>query len=64
MSNDSNTNIRERAFEASEEAQNSMLGSQLDKAIKEDDLEAMRELTLAVERHLTFMETINDSEVK
>lgn len=63
MSNNINDNIRERAREASEEATNSMLGAQLDEAILKDDLELMRELTLAVERHLTYLETINDSEV-
>lgn len=63
MSNQVNDNIRERAREASEEATNSVLGAQLDRAIELDDLELMRELTSAIERHMTYIETINDSEV-
>ena len=63
MSNQVNDNIRERAREASEEATNSVLGAQLDRAIELDDLEAMWVLTQAVERHLQYIETINDSEV-
>lgn len=60
MSNVNNDIIRERAREASEECTNSSLGDQLDRAIEADDLEAMRELTLAAERHFEFLETIND----
>ena len=63
MSNNVNTDIIERAREASEEAQNSMLGAQLDDAIKQGDLERMQSLTSAVERHLTYLEIINDSEI-
>ena len=63
MSNNSNTDIIERAREASEEAQNSMLGGQLDDAIKHGDLERMQSLTSAVERHLTYLDTIRDSEI-
>jgi len=60
MSNSSNDIIRERARDASEECTNSVLGAQLDRAIEADDLEAMRELTLAAERHFDYLETIND----
>ena len=60
MSNQVNQDIRERAMEVAEEATNSMLGAQLEDAIKHDDLERMQSLTLAVERHLNFMELLND----
>lgn len=60
MSNQVNDNIRERAKEASEEATNSVLGAQLDRAIELDDLELMRELTSAVERHLNYVDNLND----
>jgi hypothetical protein len=63
MSNNVNTEIIERAREASEEATNTMLGAQLEMAIARNDLEAMQELTRAVERHLTYLDTIRDSEV-
>ena len=63
MSNTTNDQIIERAREASEEAQNSMLGAQLDDAIKHGDLERMQSLTSAVERHLTYLDTIRDSEI-
>ena len=63
MSNNVNVDIIERAREASEEAQNSMLGEQLDDAIKHGDLERMQSLTSAVERHLTYLDTIRDSEI-
>jgi hypothetical protein len=63
MSNNVNTEIIERALEASEEATNTMLGAQLEMAIARNDLEAMQELTRAVERHLMYLETIRDSEV-
>ena len=63
MSNQSNDLIRERARELSEECTNSMLGAQLDRAIEADDLDEMRVLSTNVEQHLTYIETVNDSEV-
>lgn len=60
MSNQVNDNIRERAREASEEATNSVLGAQLDRAIELDDLELMRELTSAIERHLNYVDNLTD----
>lgn len=62
MSNTTNDLIRDRARELSEECTNSMLGAQLDKAIQADDLDEMRVLSINVEQHLTYIETINDSE--
>jgi hypothetical protein len=64
MSNHINDQIRERALEASEECTNSMLGDQLDRAIESDDLELMQTLTSAAERHLLYIDTINDSEIR
>jgi hypothetical protein len=63
VSNTINDIIRERAKEAAEQATNSMLGAQLDKAIAADDLDLMRELTHNVEAHELYIETVNDSEV-
>lgn len=60
MSHPINDLIRERAREASDIATNSMLGAQLDEAIKRDDLDEMRELTLAIERHLDYLDTLKE----
>lgn len=63
MSKNVNDEIRERAGEARDESVGSMLGDQLDDAIKHDDLERMQSLTSAVERHLTYLDIIRDSEI-
>lgn len=63
MSNQWNDTIRERARDLAEECTNSSLGAQLDKAIQADDLDLMRLLTHEAEQHLTYIETINDSEI-
>jgi hypothetical protein len=63
MSDNSNTNIRERAREAAEECTNTVLGAQLERAIADDDLELMQSLTRAAERHFAYLETVNDSDI-
>lgn len=63
MSNRVNDEIRERAREACEEATNSALGGELERAIAVDDLDAMRALTSAVERHMTYLDMVRDSEI-
>lgn len=63
MSNNVNTDLIERAMELSEECTNSALGGQLDYAIKHKDMDHLYTLVKMAEQHLTYIETINDSEV-
>ena len=62
MSTNVNTDILERANEMVEECTNSMLGDQLQNALDErpQDLDRIQNLTLACERHLTFVERLDD----
>ena len=64
MSNNVNTTIRERAFEASENCTNSMLGAYLDGAIERGDLELMQSLTTQVEQYNDYLDAVNDSKVE
>ena len=63
MSNIINDLIIDRAREVMEECTNTMIESQLERAIADGDLELVQTLTIAAERHLEYLETINDSEV-
>ena len=60
MSNQTNTDILERAGELAEECTNSMLGDQLDNALNEkpQDLERIQSLSGACERHLEFVDRL------
>lgn len=60
MSNMVNNQIRERAIEAAENCTNSMLGSQLNRAIEDDDLELMQTYTQAAERHHNYLATVRE----
>ena len=65
MSNQTNTDILERAREMVEECTNSMLGDQLQNALDErpQNLDRIQNLTLACERHLVFAETIREGDI-
>ena len=63
MSSTWNDTIRENAREMAEECTNSSLGAQLDRAIQADDLDLMRLLTHEAQQHLTYIETVNNSEI-
>ena len=56
--------LRERAREASEECCGSVLGYQLDMALQDDDLPLMKRLLVRVEKHLLFVDTIREDEIK
>ena len=60
MSHNVNTELIERAVELSEECTNSVLGGQLDYAIKRSDMEHLYALVQAAERHLNFMDLLQD----
>ena len=60
MSNNVNTELIERAKELSEECTNSVLGGQLDYAMKRNDMEHLYTLVQAAERHLQYMDLLSD----
>lgn len=61
MSNASNDIIRERAIEAREMSLSTVWEKQIDKAIEDDDLELMRQLTIEIENYNRVFEEQNDS---
>ena len=63
MSNNTNTNIMERAAEAMDYAVGTMWESQLELAIESNDLDQIALITAAVERHQNYHELMLDSEV-
>ena len=68
MSNSSNVDIIERAYEALDEAVGTSWGGQLEEELDyfkngAGDLDRIRTLTSEIERHLTYMLIINDSEI-
>jgi hypothetical protein len=60
MSKESNTILLERAAELAEECTNSVLGGQLEYAMKRSDMEHLYELVHQTENYLQYVELMND----